>query len=73
MAEVYCGILIKNTTGESPVGYVLLFVRVPFHVMLINHRTQQFLVLVFIVHSHYMFRPRSVAIFRCYVTKYILR
>jgi hypothetical protein len=32
IAEVYCGIIIKNTIGESPVGHVLLFVRVPFHV-----------------------------------------
>jgi hypothetical protein len=39
---------------------VCILLRV-YPVMLINHRTQQCLVLVFIVRSHYMFGPRSSA------------
>jgi hypothetical protein len=43
-------------------------------VMLINHRTQQcFLVLVFIVHLHYMFRPLIGGHLQVICDKYILR
>jgi hypothetical protein len=41
--------------------------------MLINHRTQQCsLVLVFIVHLHYMFRPLIVGHLHCLIYFYIV-
>jgi hypothetical protein len=60
---------VQYLPGILTIGECILLRLYP--VMLINHSTQQCLGLVFIVHSH-MFRPRSVAIFMSYVTKYIL-
>jgi hypothetical protein len=54
-----------NYWGVHPVARVSSNVNKPPYATMFGAR--------FIVHSHYMFLPRSEAIFRSYVTKYILR